>query len=90
MPVAKTKRSSGRKQNTNPHGIPFTGFKSCPRNLASLTRGLYKRVAYCLSFDPSYVSRVARGERRSEMIEAELRRELNRIIEHLNNQRKTR
>ena len=54
--------------------------KSTPTNLASLIRGLYGRVARHLKVDPSYVSRVARGERRSEMIEASLERELRRIM----------
>jgi hypothetical protein len=51
-----------------------------PHNLASLIRGLYGRVARKLKVDPSYVSRVARGERRSEDIEASLERELKRIM----------
>ncbi len=51
-----------------------------PTNLASLIRGLYGRVARQLKVDPSYVSRVARGERRSDTIEASLERELRRIM----------
>ena len=51
-----------------------------PTNLASLIRGLYGRVARQLRVDPSYVSRVARGERQSETIEASLERELKRIM----------
>src|ERR1700693_5397882 len=54
--------------------------KSAPTNLASLSRGLYGRVARQLKVDPSYVSRVARGERQSEDIEASLERELKRIM----------
>jgi hypothetical protein len=54
--------------------------KSTPTNLASLIRGLYGRVARNLKVDPSYVSRVARGERRSSAIEASLERELRRIM----------
>jgi hypothetical protein len=49
-------------------------------NLASEIRGLYGRVARKLKVDPSYVSRVARGERQSEEIEASLGRELRRIM----------
>ena len=49
-------------------------------DLASLVRGLYGRVARELKLDPSYVSRVARGERRSETVEAALEREMKRII----------
>jgi len=51
-----------------------------PTNLASLIRGLYGRVARQLKVDPSYVSRVARGERRSDVIEVSLERELGRIM----------
>jgi hypothetical protein len=54
--------------------------KSAPNNLASLIRGLYGRVARNLKVDPSYVSRVARAERQSEVIEASLERELKRIL----------
>lgn len=44
-----------------------------------LYRGLFARVARQLGVDRSYVSRVARGERRSQRIEAALRAELRRI-----------
>ena len=53
---------------------------SPPHNLASLIRGLYGRVARQLKVDPSYVSRVARGERQSDSIEASLEKELRRIM----------
>ena len=45
----------------------------------SLYRGLYARVAREVGVDRSYVSRVARGERRSEEIEQALRSEFRRI-----------
>jgi transcriptional regulator with XRE-family HTH domain len=48
--------------------------------LASLMRGLYRRVADKLGVDPSYVSRVARGERRSPQIEASLKSEVSRLL----------
>ena len=51
-----------------------------PLHFASLLRGFYGRVAKQLDLDPSYVSRVARGERQSETIEAALEREMKRII----------
>jgi hypothetical protein len=54
--------------------------KPAPTNLASLIRGLYGRVARQLKVDPSYVSRVARGERQSNVIELSLERELKRIM----------
>jgi hypothetical protein len=51
-----------------------------PLHFASLFRGFYGRVARKLDLDPSYVSRVARGERQSETIEAALEREMSRIL----------
>jgi hypothetical protein len=48
--------------------------------LASLMRGLYKRVADNFGVDPSYVSRIARGERTSPNIEASLNREILKIL----------
>ena len=41
--------------------------------------GLYSRIAKRLDIDPSYVSRVARGKRRSPKIESALKKELARI-----------
>jgi hypothetical protein len=49
-------------------------------------RGLYNRVATKLNVDPSYVSRVARGERRSAAVLAALEEEIAKIREQLNNQ----
>jgi CheY-like chemotaxis protein len=45
----------------------------------ALFRGIYSRVARQLGVDCSYVSRVARGERRSQEIEEALRGELRRV-----------
>jgi hypothetical protein len=50
-------------------------------DLASIVRGLHGRVARDLDLDPSYVSRVARGELQSEAMEAALEREMKRIIQ---------
>ena len=50
----------------------------------SVFRGLYQRVAAKLGVDPSFVSRVARGERRSPAVLAALREEMTVIREHLN------
>ena len=44
--------------------------------------GLYSRVARQLRVDRSYVSRVARGERRSEPVEDALVSEFDRIVTH--------
>lgn len=48
--------------------------------LASVIRGLYRRVADKFGVDPSYVSRIARGERRSHKIELFLDHEVQRIL----------
>ena len=44
--------------------------------LPSLCRGLYHRVAQKVGCDPSYVSRVARGERTSPAVSEALRAEI--------------
>jgi hypothetical protein len=49
----------------------------------SLYRGLYVRIARNLRVDPSYVSRVARGDRRSSQIENALRQALEEIDRQL-------
>jgi transcriptional regulator with XRE-family HTH domain len=51
----------------------------------SLFRGVYDRVAKRLGVDPSYVSRVARGERKSAAVEKALAEEVRAIRDHLNN-----
>ena len=51
----------------------------------SLFRGIYNRVAKRLEVDPSYVSRVARGERKSAVVEKALAEEVRIIRDHLNN-----
>ena len=48
-------------------------------NLHRRHHGIFARVAQNLSVDPSYVSRVANGKRRSPAIEQALARELGRI-----------
>lgn len=53
--------------------------KMAEREPYALFRGIYSRVARQLGVDRSYVSRVARGERRSEEIENALRGELRRV-----------
>jgi hypothetical protein len=49
----------------------------------TLYRGLYVRIARELGVDPSYVSRVARGDRRSSQIESALRQALEKIDQRL-------
>ena len=50
----------------------------------TLYRGLYIRIARRLRIDPSYVSRVARGERHSKAVEQALRHEIEQINKRLN------
>jgi hypothetical protein len=52
----------------------------------SIFRGLYQRVAAKLGVDPSYVSRVARGQRRSPEVVAALQQEMELIRRRLNQQ----
>jgi hypothetical protein len=53
-----------------------------PRTV-SLMRGLYARVGRRAGCDVSYVSRIARGERRSARVEAILRVEFMRALKKL-------
>jgi hypothetical protein len=46
----------------------------------SVFRGIYKRVAVQLDVDPSYVSRVARGERNAPFVSDALRKEIQRVL----------
>jgi transcriptional regulator with XRE-family HTH domain len=52
--------------------------------MVSLSRGLYARIARRAGCDVSYVSRIARGERRSEKVEALLDREFRIALQQLN------
>ncbi len=47
--------------------------------IPGLYRGVYSRVARRVGVDPSYVSRVARGERVSAKVERALLTELHRV-----------
>jgi transcriptional regulator with XRE-family HTH domain len=47
--------------------------------IPGLYRGVYSRVARRVGVDPSYVSRVARGERVSHKVEKALLAELHRV-----------
>lgn len=46
----------------------------------SVFRGIYKRVALQLDVDPSYVSRVARGQRHAPFVSEALRKEIQRVL----------
>jgi hypothetical protein len=52
-------------------------------HMVFLSRGLYGRVARRMNCDVSYVSRIARGERRSAKIEAALSREFRAVLRKL-------
>jgi hypothetical protein len=72
-PVSKNRRTGANK---NGNGNGHNGLYSLP----TLYRGIYNRVAEKVGCDPSYVSRVARGERTSDAVakalEAEIRHTL--------------
>src|SRR5579863_5463256 len=51
----------------------------------SLFRGLYARVAHKLEVDVSYVSRIARGERKSQVIEKALVKEFKKAVSAMRN-----
>lgn len=51
----------------------------------SLFRGLYARVSRDLGLDVSYISRIARGERKSEVAEEALNREFDRVLALISN-----
>jgi hypothetical protein len=80
--------------NTTKHQAPASdsgmGKEDSPQRIMPLLNhyvqslcGLYSRVARQLNVDRSYVSRVARGERRSEEVERELSTEFKRITNEL-------
>jgi hypothetical protein len=51
----------------------------------SLFRGLYARVAHKLGVDVSYISRIARGERKSKVAEKALTKEFNKVVTVMRN-----
>ena len=61
-----------------------SGTVSCS-TAVSLFRGLYARVGQELGVDVSYISRVARGERKSEVAEKALNREFSKVLKLLRN-----
>jgi len=62
---------------------PTTAAQTGSLSPQTLYRGLYVRVAQKLGVDPSYVSRVARGERYSQPVETALRNEIDQINKKL-------
>lgn len=78
VPFQRTK--SGRDGNGHANGHANGKQVPVPLNLPSFYRGIYKRVARKLGCDPSYVSRVARGERTSESVSHALQAELSHAL----------
>jgi len=85
--ASKGQMSSPRNRKSKSPKSDSFRLKDAPTDLASRIRGLYRRVADQLGVDASYVSRVARSERRSKVVECALLHELNKIAENLNKQR---
>lgn len=71
----KGRRRNGSKSVDGENG--HSAFYSLP----TLYRGIYNRVARKVGCDPSYVSRVARGERTSTEICRALELEIRRTLE---------
>lgn len=86
--MRKTRAKSVRVAKRQARTVASPTLKYPPNDLASLIRGLYGRVARKLGVDPSYVSRVARSERSSEVVEAELIRQLEAIMKSFKTRRK--
>ena len=77
--VQVSTRNSSNKPERNGNGKHEAGV-AVPLNLPSFYRGIYKRVAKRLGCDPSYVSRVARGQRASNEVSQALQSELNQAM----------
>ncbi len=71
--LVKNRRAGAVKKN---NGINGTGLYSLP----TLYRGIYNRVAAKVGCDPSYVSRVARGERTSDAVARALEVEIRHTL----------
>lgn len=59
--------------------MPKSEIAQCARAV-SLFRGLYARVARDVGVDVSYISRIARGERKSKVAEKALAREFGKAV----------
>lgn len=73
-------RSAREKHNGHTNGNGNGASQLAALSLPSLYRGIYKRVAHKLGCDPSYVSRVARGERMSRKVSVALQHEIERTL----------
>ncbi|HZQ68309.1 MAG TPA: hypothetical protein VFA68_07300 [Terriglobales bacterium] len=70
---ARGKNSQTKGNQKNGHETPEMLF-----SLPSMFRGIYDRVARKVGCDPSYVSRVARGERNSDAVRSVLEAEISK------------
>jgi hypothetical protein len=84
--IRNVKGSSIWRRQVVSHSTGNAAFTRAPENLTSLVRGLYGRVARRLRLDPSFVSRAARGERESKLVEDGLEHELRKIMKFVNKQ----
>jgi hypothetical protein len=71
--VARNAQQSKVSKPKNGHDTPEMLF-----SLPSMFRGIYDRVARKVGCDPSYVSRVARGERNSDAVRNVLESEISK------------
>ena len=86
-PTRDGRRPTTRNRHSKSLHLTTKKLPRPPHDLSSLGRGLYQRVADRLGVDPTYVSRVARSERRSKIIEDVMRREVRKIVERVTKQR---
>jgi transcriptional regulator with XRE-family HTH domain len=77
--IEKVEMSPGKQQKAQQ--LPSTRLKKL-NNLVETVCGIYTRVARRLGVHRSYVSRVARGERRSEPVEGALLQEYENFENH--------
>jgi hypothetical protein len=66
-------------QNGNGHRDGRGNGARLVATLVSEYRGIYNRIAAQMGVDPSYVSRIARGERSNDLVQTALLKEVNRL-----------
>jgi hypothetical protein len=66
-------------QNGNGHRDGRLNGAHLVATLVSEYRGIYNRIAAQMGVDPSYVSRIARGERSNDLVKIALLKEVNRL-----------
>jgi hypothetical protein len=86
-PSRKARRFLTRRRTSKSGTVSSVTFERVPLELSRHIRGLYGRVAHRLGVDTSYVSRVARGEDKSGIVEDALRDELIRVAAHVTKKR---